>query len=352
MSQTWSINRIAYCNENLVLEHSLLKIKTGALSDLYGGEMHLLEHIVAEIVSSKLNEKNFIFEWNAYTEYSATYFEFAYYPKDSEQIQDLIIETIFSITCKDIENMLEQQKKIIKEEISFYQAKETDKLYEELLKSMFQEIQKNELGTYISLEKITSEHLYHMYKQYYNVLNCDFSVYGKKSENSFDVCGLAINNYQNLMYSIKKEAVFLKKLTKKDSVLLMFGIKLDSKVSENPFFKHYVDYYFGTDKSFMWTKLRQEMNLIYSFNAGYRRVLDNDIIVICLQCKTNKEKYVIDIVNQFLSKFNITSDMVKIDFNNIIFNFIFNLSEDDIPRMIIEDQTSIKLIEEIKKSSK
>lgn len=385
------LNIIYFDDPNYASTYFSYNVKYGGKDYIYSknnniietpvGIAHFLEHVMFKL---KENDAFELFSQkganiNAYTSYSRTSFLFDI-AKDEESAINLLFEMMNSLEINN--EIIENEKKIIKEEIDMYKKDIYWQQYFQTMKfNLNNSNYKNSIiGEYKDISKITTELLNEVYSDYYNPNNCYLVIVGKKANLSVEYIKEKIklknsetkkiikktnnenfnddekeikvipnDNIQNKYYTISYKYQTNINENKLSEYRLLIKFIIESKYSiideqyneliENKQLNYDFDADFLLDANFLM--------LTYSFNSldleQVEKIIDNKKIFKNIEYEKIKS-LIIKEKAQFLKSFNnhsvLAEKIVKIieEYNNIenYLNLLDSLNEKKVEKMIAD----------------
>jgi predicted Zn-dependent peptidase len=294
-------------------------IRVGAIheNDDEAGLSHLLEHMLFKGTQRyqtfmDLNKKFDMLNCsvNAATSKNLTFIDMKLPYQNIEEALKLVNEMVFkSLITKE---ELEKEKKVVLEE--FNRTNDNPNTQLDILTTQFNfkkhRLSNLILGTKKNIKNFTRNQVFKFYKKYYIPSNCCISIVGNvtnnlksKLEKIFD-----LKNNQKITHTIKpyenlKIDNFLYKYTlgKINHISISFPIFsiLDIR-------KYYLDILIdilgGNMTSRLWVALREENQLVYSFNVFYECYEDGGFLNITFSCVDKNVKKTIKTIMDILEK--------------------------------------------------
>ena len=334
-----------FCKKsNSLIKYVSIKVNLGSLNDKIGGETHFLEHIMGTYISNIIDKNEILCTWDAYTNYFSTVFTFKLLKKDFSKFNQIILPKFFSLSENDINSIIVNERKIIKEEIKYYKSNYSNALLEKSLKHFFKEIKFDELGTIRSLESINAKVLFDIYKKYYNIKNCKLILsedYSKRTK-----CQEVNVDLKQMDFSILNQTPRPFCCTydiNKDQIGFMISFKL-ANLPNAGVYKLILDYYYGSENSFLWSELRQKKGYIYNFISGCTKFGDSLLVINYVETSKTVKNEVINEIYKNLANPNFSYDKIIKDIDKIIFYSLDLLDESKITQNMADNPDEINFI--------
>jgi len=294
-------------------------IRVGAIheNDDEAGLSHLLEHMLFKGTQRyqtfmDLNKKFDMINCsvNAATSKNLTFIDMKLPYQNIEEALELLNEMVFKslITMEE----LEKEKKVVLEE--FNRTNDDSSAQLDILTTQFNfnnhRLSNLILGTKKNIKNFTRSQVFKFYKKYYIPSNCCISIVGNvtnnlksKLETIFD-----LKNNKKITHTIKPYENL-----KIDNFLYKYNLGKVNYVSISfPIFsildirKYYLDILIdilgGNMTSRLWVALREENQLVYSFNVFYECYEDGGFLNITFSCVDKNVKKTIKTIMDILEK--------------------------------------------------
>lgn len=338
-----SNNECYMINSNSLMQYITIKLNFGSICDEFGGEAHLLEHIVVTCLYSIIEKNEIVCRLDAFTNYHSTCFTFSFLKSEHQKIKRFLIPSIFSLTKKQIEKHFYSEINVVKQEYEYYKKQNFDKLLERSIKHFFKEIKHDELGTANSLLKLNPEFLYALYVNYYKPDNSNVFYYGTFDSGNAKRIDKNSNFRESLSKINFKEVFKIKDnfvcdcFSSKNNISIMSCFLIKNIQEYSSFIKLVVDYYFSSTDSVLFANFR-EKGLVYNFGGGYVHVVKNKaLIVVYVETSKKNKELVVNMINEYIANLNLTSDLILKDLKKIVFNSTYLMNDFQITQTMAKD---------------
>ena len=316
------------------------------------GISHLLEHSHFK-GTTKYNQEQISEEFNkicaepdASTSSEITKYKLTFPKPNLQKATELLSHILFDSVFD--EKQIENEKKVIIEEIKMYNDRPSSCAFENLMGSMFKD---SGLGNKIAgdiklLKKIKPADLFEYKEKYYNADNCLIAVLGdfeekevrdliskhfesrfNKTKSKNNIC----KNWTEKMYR-KSESVFEAKDTEQANVFLGFYAP---PATEKELIKlELINFILGGPMSSrLFVKVRNKLSLCYSIYSQQYSFKNNGMLIIAFSTTESKVKKAIDAVKSEIDKIR-KSGVKDSEFNDAKENLLnMLLMENDLPRI-------------------
>ncbi|MFA9398263.1 MAG: M16 family metallopeptidase [Clostridiaceae bacterium] len=300
--------KLLYYNEKKHITSFSVGFEAGALCEdkYYFGTAHVVEHMLFKKTKSKDEDEinkiiNRYFGFNnAMTNYPyAIYYGTClseFFNNAFEIYSDIILNPCFE------EKLLEEEKKIIYEELNQWDADPCQRIEDEIYKNAFKKrrIRDKIIGNYKSLSCIDVDHITKFYNEFYIPSNCVISVSSNLSfENILSVvekyfCDFKGENKKEIAveYENACEGIFTSNIYGLNGVKLKYIFSIDGLNKKDiQAFKIFNEYFGEGVCSLLFDELRTKHNLVYDVYTELKQEKGIKLYSINLSCsEENLEK--------------------------------------------------------------
>ena len=129
----------------------------------------------------------------------------------------------------------------------------------------------------------------------------------------------------------------------KDQIGIMISFKL-ANLPNTGVYKLILDYYYGSENSFLWSELRQKKGYIYNFISGCTKFSDSLLVINYVETSKTLKNEVINEIYKNLANPSFSYNKIIKDIDKIIFYSLDLLDESKITQNMADNPDEINFI--------